>query len=433
MTDAPPLGYITRLNCTRLPLANELTQPSPASPPPRTRHWWAIPLFVAKEVTAGIFWIYAILKLLFFDVDVYVIGKVDPNLQWLIDYKFVVLIVVISLIWLFTRNRDIIFWILFILCYPLILLLWRLPRFIWKRNSLVLGIAVLNLVVSFAKSFKFNLIALSVFLLSVLAIELSVNAYLLYAGIIIQPFLMLILIGRRIVNIFSRSTLFALYTKIVGTVTRDMISNKKPFALDPEIKALTVAQMDKNQLQQWGNALAIAVLSNKICYFLSSKFDEYNKSGFNVVFYLFDFLLVALLTVLSFAFVSHGIYRLDPSSYDIHGAPVFFDFLYYSFNSVVGEQPLDMRAATQLARGVHMLQAVFSLFLCGVLVTLLLNVRKQKEADEIESAARSFKSYGDALGTWINNEYKLSVAEAITELERIQGSLIKIIYFFSTH
>ena len=84
---------------------------------------------LTREIIAIICWIYVITKLFIFDIDIYIIERYFSDYAWVINYKFFILIGTLAIIWLLTKNRQLIIWSLFIFFYPVVLLFWRIPYF----------------------------------------------------------------------------------------------------------------------------------------------------------------------------------------------------------------------------------------------------------------------------------------------------------------
>ena len=52
-------------------------------------------------------WLYAIMKLLVLDVDLYLLKKIAPNLAWALDYKAFGLVAILGILTLLVRNAGI--------------------------------------------------------------------------------------------------------------------------------------------------------------------------------------------------------------------------------------------------------------------------------------------------------------------------------------
>ena len=59
-----------------------------------------------KNIFAVIFWCYGLIKIFVFDIDIYIIEKNNPEISWLISYKFIIFLTIIALLWFFTRKSN---------------------------------------------------------------------------------------------------------------------------------------------------------------------------------------------------------------------------------------------------------------------------------------------------------------------------------------
>jgi hypothetical protein len=48
-------------------------------------------IWLVLEFVSIVFWIYVICKLFIFDIDIYLVSRIEPQLAWVIDYKFFIL------------------------------------------------------------------------------------------------------------------------------------------------------------------------------------------------------------------------------------------------------------------------------------------------------------------------------------------------------
>ena len=138
-----------------------------------------------RETLAILFWLYIITKSFIFDFDIFLIEKLSPNYIWLINYKFFILICVLAIIFLFSKNKHILVWSLFVFFYPIILLFWKIPFFLFKKKSWNLVFAIIDLIISFFKSFKTTFITIAFFLVSIAIIFGSSNKILLWISLIV--------------------------------------------------------------------------------------------------------------------------------------------------------------------------------------------------------------------------------------------------------
>jgi hypothetical protein len=87
------------------------------------------------NLAALLFWLYAIVKVFVFDIDVYLVSLISSNFVWLLNYKFLILLSVILIAMFITRSLVLGFAVVYVALYPFVILFWKLPRFIWKQQS----------------------------------------------------------------------------------------------------------------------------------------------------------------------------------------------------------------------------------------------------------------------------------------------------------
>ncbi len=149
-------------------------QPSPPedrSPEPRRDAFFGKLAKVISHATALAIWLFVISKLFVYDIDTFLINTYFRNFSWVIEYKFFFVIAIGSIFLLLLDSKNIIVWTLFILFYPILVLLWYIPKFVLKTNNWMFLIALLNSLFSFFRSFRYNF---TIFLIAIAAI-LSVD------------------------------------------------------------------------------------------------------------------------------------------------------------------------------------------------------------------------------------------------------------------
>ena len=82
-----------------------------------------------------------------------------------------------------------------------------------------------------------------------------------------------------------------------------------------------------------------------------------------------------------------------------------------------------------ISQTVSMIESFFSLFLVAIFLSLVLPRRLQKDSEELNEVITNVEAQGKEMEKFIKSEYKVdSIEDAMSELEKVQSSLIKIIY-----
>jgi hypothetical protein len=210
-------------------------------------------------------------------------------------------------------------------------------------------------------------------------------------------------------------------------------NTEKLITVDDEIRNLPVANMNDSQIQKWTNNLQSIIIFNRGCYFFSAKLQEYQKSNLNIVFYLLNLFILLFITVLFFGAINFALYKVSPSSYIVTNLQTFFGFIYYSFNTIFLSSIREIIPANAQAHALKMIEIFFSFLLITIFTVLIFNIRSKKHTEELDEIITKFKAQASNIESRVQSEFKLSVTEAITELERLKSSLIKVIYYFSKH
>lgn len=385
-------------------------------------------LYFVREILSILIWGYVIIKLFVFDIDIFIIEKMFPDYVWLVNYKFFILIGILAIIWLVTKNIHILFWSLFIFFYPVILVFWRVPKFLFKKQNWNLIFAFVDSIISFFKSFKISFITTSFFLISTTIILNSTNRVLLWISILFLAIIILIIYIQRLILVFKQSGIYQVYSGIFGFFG-DYLQNTQFVAIDDAVKSMSIESMDEEQIQSWIYNVQALVLYNRICLFVSKKLKSYQDSGFNVVSSVLGILFLALFTVFVFATINFGLYKIDANFYSFADAPSFFTFFFYSFNILVFNQIQEVIAATPISQVALMFEYFYILFLFAILVVLVFSIRNQRDADELNKVITHLKEEGIKMEGHIKEKYKLNnISDAMEALQKLRSSLIDFLY-----
>jgi hypothetical protein len=400
----------------------------------RKRNFGQHTLFLLREFVALFVWAYAIVKVFIFDVDLYVVRDFLANWEWVLRYRLFVLVGLVAVVWLITgRKRWVPLWGLYILFYPLILLCWRLPVLVFKAKSWNLALAVFDSTVSFIKSFKYNFISGALFLVAAVVVLVSRNRWLLLPSVLGVA---VILVLAYIVVFFRISRASSVFQILSRLLTR--AGRRTPrflgvdFSVDKSIRDLPVAQLDSSQLALWTGALERSVLFNRFCLYAARKLRDFESSAFIYVSPVSAILGLVILTVVSFALMNYGVFKVSNRLFEYAALPSIFTFVYYSFYKLVFGSVKEVSPVMLLSQVLAMIESFFGLVLTVILGTLLFTVRSKRRTDELSKAIRNFEERGDEMEGFIRDEFKVrDIVEATAELEKNKASMIRIIYWFT--
>ena len=385
-------------------------------------------LKAVREIIAISVWVFGAVKLFVFDIDIFLIQRFFPNYAWVINYKFFILITLLSIIWLTTKNKQILLWSLFIIFYPIIFIFWRIPVFLFKRQSWNLVFAVIDSIILFFKSFKRVFVTTSFYLLLTVLVFQSTNKVLLWFSIIGLGIVLFGVYIQRTILIFKHSGIYQTYSKSFSSYANYI--QKNPLAkLDETTLQLSLDDMDEDQAKKWVDNVQQLLLANRIFRFIAQKMNSYQNSGFGIVSSIFSILLLILYTIFTFAVINYGVFKINPQFYFLSSSPSFFNFFYFSFNILLNNQIQEIIAIAPISQSVSMLEAIYSLFLIVIFVSLLVSFKQQRITDELNSVVKTLEKESDEIEKFMKDRYRLaSIEDALSALQKLKSSLIDFLY-----
>lgn len=384
-----------------------------------------------KELVAVLFWTYSIIKLFIFDIDSLILIKLAPKYITILNYKFLILIGLIAVLWAFTNTKKIFGWIFYIIIYPVILLFWKIPRLIFKKGGWTLSFAYVNSVISFFSSIKYSFIISTSFIISLVIIICSLNRVLLQLSIIAIFTLLVLVYINRIILVIKPSKTFKIYIDFFARVNRNNFSN---FAIDEQMKSLPIEQLDAAQRQKRTSNLQTLVFMNRICFFIAKKLENYQSSGINIISDVVSMLLLVFVTTAAFTGLNYGIYKLNNYNFQITTTPTFFLFFYYSFKQFVFSSIIEILPIGKVAQILSIIESIFSLFFISIFITLILTIRGQRYAEELKKVIKEISNNGKVMESFIKDEYELdNIHAAIIELEKLKAVFVGTIYKISNY
>src|SRR5439155_6422681 len=105
---------------------------------------WGRRYFRLLDLCSIVFWLYVILKVFVFDFDTYLLQQLFPAHAWLLQLRLVFLLALLALALLVFDKSAVLLSCAYVVCFPLILVLWKIPRRIYKRQSWVLLFGLAN-------------------------------------------------------------------------------------------------------------------------------------------------------------------------------------------------------------------------------------------------------------------------------------------------
>lgn len=383
---------------------------------------------ILRNIFAVFIWLYVFIKLFIIDIDIYILQNYFPNYSSLIYFKFFILIPLISFLWIISGTKNFISQFSYIIFYPLILLLWIIPKTLFQRKSWFLIFTYINSLVNFIKSFKTNLALISIFSVCALFIIKTENIYIVSLSCFGMTMVLIYHFYKRFYFAFSPSTAFAIDTK---TINKYLKNDKQDNILISGLLSGKVDQESESDDENRYRYLQYLLIYNRLFLFVSEKLKRFQESRVYIIFFVIGLIYTLIISITVFGFINYSIYKLDPSNFNISTEPKLINFIYYSFYSILANQINEIIPVGTISKLLNMTEIIIGLLIIVILISIMFSVQSDRYKEELGNIITTVGSQGELIEKHINDEFRLSISQAILilEVEKIKGSLIKIIYY----
>lgn len=382
----------------------------------------------ARHTLGLLFWTYVLLKLFVVDIDVLLVSRFFPQAGWLVEYRSVIILGLAAGLAIVAWNPKLLGWVLYVLFYPFILGIWHVPAWLFRHRAWVLSVALVAVTISALRSMRFALIVTGAFAVGALCIAVASLDWLLVSGCLMLACCLVSLYARTISSAF-RSPLDVFSSQSLDKIW-SMVS--KGFRPNEELRGLDTSAMTEQQLNLWISNLQISILYGRACYFVADKLHTLRQGRITVAIAAVKVAALFFATIVVFAFMSRGLYRLDHSQYGTLAAVQAFDFLWYSIQATFHNSVQELVPVGLFARSLLILQEVTSgLILFVIVVFVLTEAQVARNADQMDAMVDKIRDHARASEVFVSDQFGLTLGKAIDELVRLRANLIGLIFQLS--
>ncbi len=384
-------------------------------------------LFRTLDTLAVLLWVALFLKLFVADIDRIVVQAVAPSLLWLLDLRFFLALGGLAVLLIFARVKKVGWSMLYIACFPLIVVVWKLPKLIavnLKRPAISFGI--LNVLTSFILGFTPVVVVLAVACLASLLIALGREPIAIGAGIGIMFLLLLVWLFLSVRNGLRPGRFMSTQQKWISSITASKFFEMFRGPTDG-LRPNNARLWNSENANQYISNAGIGLMMARATYYWAYSLDQYRRSPARVLFSGLAVLTLVVEVALAFAFINYGLWKVDESQFQISGDPSFWTFLYYSFagcwfGEIAAAAPVgEVAVVAKIVNGV-----LGALVILTVVVTLFVSYKDGKSDEESRLAVRALRTRADTLATQVGANFADSLEDLERRLEAIGWGLLGV-------
>lgn len=384
---------------------------------------------ILLELSAGLLWTWVALKVFVGDIDRWALSRWAPDVTWLLDYRFFGLLALLALSAIVIRGKKW-FAVLYVVFWPGIVLLYRVPRFLYLRQSVVATVGVVHLVTGFARGWRFTAIVVALIAFSILALLTGSQAIVVgCAGAILLGIWLITL--WKVVGFALSPGRFVRHQhetveRLLRTSWLDHLTQ-----VPAELTAPDITKYNSEQANKLLTQMSMALVVTRGVHYWSESLEDYRKSTATMLTACLAVLGIFLHGIVTFAFVNFAIYKTMPAQYAVTYEPTLATFFYYTFSAAAFSEIGAVVPVGSLATAVHILTGLGTgILVLMILLALALAYRQSAVEPSTERAIQQMRGAADEWEERIAENYGLEDRDALfVVMGEVGGGIFKILPF----
>lgn len=385
----------------------------------------------ALDLIGTVAWTYAFLKVFVFDVDREIVRSLAPGVEWLVDLRFFVVVATVGVAVIALRPRSLMVALLYVALFPLVVLLWKLPRGLLRLKSWVAAFAVVNVATDLISNFRYFVVASALFLLSALAVLATETDVVLGLAAVVLAVLLVTALARTIWHSLEPSRFIAMQEKGIEKVLEsDTVTSLT--TLNDELTGTEIERFDATQQGQFLMSVLASVTANRALYFWGYQLDKYRRSSTAFLYNALSYVWLLTVTIVILTLINWALYEIDPSAFTFDEEPGLIVVARYSFSSLIGGEIGALQAHSDIANAVSLVGMFIGIgLLAGLVLTVILSFRREQQNQAIEGTLIRIDELGLELEARHRETYELSIQATLDKLDELGYVLRGMATFFA--
>lgn len=373
-------------------------------------------------------WIYLFSKIFIIDLEQFLFNKFNLTEIWVLKYRFVISIILASLLWIYLGTLRFFKNVGLFLLVPFKILFWnlpvlfayRIPKKIVEKKYWILLLGYINSVISFFRNFKYNLLKVSLVFFSILVLFNSTNAILLWWSLVVFS-------GYLIIHFYERINLAIQPINIFNLNIKMLNLEKVEKFLIPEIILTEEEKTDSEKLIRKQNQHLESLLFTKIALnFIGEKLQSFSNKGVFLLYMLGKVIITFNLCIVMFTFINYALYKISFDNFQIRrDNPVtVFDFLVYSFYSIIPDG-VYVEPISNIAWSIKMISSYIGVVLIGIFLMSVISTFTTNYEKTIEVVVKYSSSQAQKIEKHLLERYSFGLKEAVKRLKETDSTIIE--------
>lgn len=383
------------------------------------------------DVLGSIVWIVSLIKLFVGDVDRLLISSFAPQLVWLLDMRWLLVLGLVALILILFRARTLGVAVAYIVGFPLVILFWKIPKLLIKRRSTLLVSSLAGVATGFLSRAKFFIVALAIACLSGTMILMGETPPVVLAGMGAMLLVVMWWLTVTAIDLLHTSAFIKAQERVINWIFGFELIERFVTPEQPDALALKAWSVD--DAKKFRDTAGFALIARRALLFWASAVDQYRRGPAVVVLNALLVVLLLAQVIGAFAFLSYGVFVIDPTQFAFTVTPDAWTFVYYSTVGAYFGEISALVPVGGLAIAVKLLNGIIgSIGVLTIIGSTLMGFRATRSDSESNSAARALRRKADELESLSEQQFQMSLQDLQQHLVAAGWGLIGVVTWLKT-
>lgn len=380
------------------------------------------------DTVAVVSWTFLAVKVFIFDWDHWLFVELFPALSFVSAYRFFVFLAAIVIIVALIRRSFLIF--AYISLFPLVVLAWKIPRWLIQIGSWNVVLGVVSLFYTTLHGIRKHFVLRGIELFAILGVFVSDSIYILAPCAISIGAALAYRYGKAAIGAIGASRFLEKQKDIVSRYVKWEFLHEMA-TVPPDLKDASLVKFNESQLQIFAAKVSFGVCAWKMLDFYTALLNRYRRSTAPLVLGILTFIGLFLQSLVYLSIINFAIWKTVPAQFGESDLS-FVDFVYYSITSLYGNTVPTVTATGTIAKIVAIISAVYGpVLLLTLAVQLWFGFKQSRDDTAFVELTRKVREHREDLDARLSDNYEVSVEEAWRKMEELSLGFVSIASFLA--
>jgi hypothetical protein len=377
----------------------------------------------ALDIVGIVVWIGLLTKIFIADWDRWALGLLRPELSWVLDLRWFFPIALLAMLLVLFRASRLGLGISYVISFPLVVFLWKFPKFLIEHRSSYVFFGVLSAATTLVTRGRRLVISFAIACFSALLITLGDTVWLRYTGIAGMFGILAWVLYSTSIDMLRSPAFIQTQEKVVRAVLSMDFIDRLIVPVQPN--QLTLKSWKLGDAKAYQASAGHAFLTRTSLAFAAYSLERYRAGPTAVVTNAISAVMLVFQVIAIFAFINFGVFLIDGSNFEYAHEPNGWTFAYYSsaalyFGEISTLAPVEgLAIIVKLANGI-----VGAVILSTVMLTIFFSYRSSRSATVSAEVVSMLRGKADDVENLSTSQYQLPLHDLEKRLQETNWSAL---------